>query len=354
MSTESRMTASAVVGGLVLSVLPVGAACAGRGATAAGHARRLDRGRLDSGHRAGRARRAGRRRDGVGARRLDTRSRSAIASGRFEMRTLPPGPYLRARASRPVSSHRAVKSSTCGRAAAPRRRLRCGTCSRANRGGAASGARGRRRPAPLTRRSRARAIPAPTPAAGRVGNDDHGELAWRLRHARRGGSEGRDAAGGDGRRANATGRGARVRRRQRLRTGHRIRRRASRRTSLPTTPFSGQVNLLTSGSFDTPQQLFSPTTSRTAPRICRSARRSASTPTGPCAPALTQGDIASWIVAGEYTTRAPGAAPLRHRPVLQHAALRRRQRRDAARRDRRQPQRRRDLGVRHLRDFAAR
>ncbi len=45
-----------------------------------------------------------------------------------------------------------------------------------------------------------------------------------------------------------------------------------------------------------------------------------------------------------------GAAPLRHRPVLQHAALRRRQRRRAARRHRRQPQRRRDLRLRHLHD----
>ena len=49
-----------------------------------------------------------------------------------------------------------------------------------------------------------------------------------------------------------------------------------------------------------------------------------------------------------------GAAPLRHRPVVQHAALRRRQFRGAAEPDRRQPQRRRALRLRHLLDYAAR
>ena len=75
------------------------------------------------------------------------------------------------------------------------------------------------------------------------------------------------------------------------------------------TPFSGQVNLLTTGSFDTPQQLFS------SDNFARNtAYLALGAPVGEHADwtvraALTQGDIAAWIVAGEYTTRAPA----RHR-----------------------------------------
>src|SRR5204863_2900076 len=71
------------------------------------------------------------------------------------------------------------------------------------------------------------------------------------------------------------------------------------------TPFSGQVNLLTTGSFDTPQQLFtSDSFSRSTAYLALGA------PVGDYADwtmraALTQGDLTSWIVAGEYTTRAP-------------------------------------------------
>jgi outer membrane receptor for ferrienterochelin and colicin len=75
------------------------------------------------------------------------------------------------------------------------------------------------------------------------------------------------------------------------------------------TPFSGQVNLLTSGSFDTPQQLFS-----TDNFAHNTAYLALGAPVGEHADwtvraALTQGDLASWLVAGEYTTRAPA----RHR-----------------------------------------
>ena len=50
------------------------------------------------------------------------------------------------------------------------------------------------------------------------------------------------------------------------------------------TPFSGQVNLLTTGSFDSPQQLFSADNFAHSTPISPSARRSASMPTGPRAP----------------------------------------------------------------------
>jgi hypothetical protein len=76
------------------------------------------------------------------------------------------------------------------------------------------------------------------------------------------------------------------------------------------TPFFGQVNLLTTSSFDAPQDLF---TMRAFP-----ARGIANVlvgaPVGDHADwtvrgAVTQGDIASWVVFGDYVTRAPA----RHR-----------------------------------------
>ena len=139
----------------------------------------------------------------------------------------------------------------------------------------------------------------------RAAEDDHGETAWRLRHLRRGilkditvpsalladadapetaafGSDvGRSAAASAGIAAN-------------LFAG---------------IPFTGQFNLLTTGSFDSPKELFS------ADNFSRSiAYVSLAAPVGDQADwsmrgALTQGDISSWFVAGAYTTRDPA----RHR-----------------------------------------
>jgi hypothetical protein len=70
-------------------------------------------------------------------------------------------------------------------------------------------------------------------------------------------------------------------------------------------PISGQLNLLTSGSFDTPQQLFS---TDSAPRSIANVRLGAPAGDGAdwtVAGALTQADISSWVVAGSYTMRAP-------------------------------------------------
>jgi hypothetical protein len=70
------------------------------------------------------------------------------------------------------------------------------------------------------------------------------------------------------------------------------------------TPFSGQVNLLTTGSFDGPQRLFS------ADNFARNiAYVRVGAPVGDQADwtvrgALTQSDISAWIIAGSYSTRA--------------------------------------------------
>lgn len=75
------------------------------------------------------------------------------------------------------------------------------------------------------------------------------------------------------------------------------------------TDFRGQLNLLTAGSFESPQQLFS------APRDARSvANVRVGAPVGQhadwtVAGALTEADVSSWVVAGSYSMRAPA----RHR-----------------------------------------
>ncbi len=75
------------------------------------------------------------------------------------------------------------------------------------------------------------------------------------------------------------------------------------------TPFSGQVNLLTSGSFDSPEGLLS------SDSVARNvANVSVGAPVGDWADwavrgAVTQADISSWTIAGSYATRAPA----RHR-----------------------------------------
>ena len=218
--------------------------------------------------------------------------------GRFELRTLSPGPYLvrahlsgfiaprgqivevrpSARVTSSIALHRPVVASTTE----PLPVLAAGL------GGVPESA-----PPPDA--------VADTGSAGNAGNDDHGEVAWRLRHARRSvlkdatmpdmGDEGSD---GFGRPSPLEG----AEPSSRLATNF-----------FNTTPFSGQVNLLTTGSFDNPLQFF------TSNSFSRSiAYFGLGAPVGEHADwtaraALTQGAIASWIVAGGYTTRAPA----RHR-----------------------------------------
>lgn len=144
--------------------------------------------------------------------------------------------------------------------------------------------------------------------AGTVVDDDHGEVAWRLRHGRRGvlkdvtlpqqiddespsaGSNGFDLPGLFGR---ATGSSVRF---------------ASNLFS--STPLSGQFHLLTTGSFDEPQQLFSSDSfSRGVAYLSLAAPIMGERADWRIRGALMQGDLSSWIFAAAYTTRAPA----RHR-----------------------------------------
>ena len=127
-------------------------------------------------------------------------------------------------------------------------------------------------------------------------DESHSEVAWKLRHVRRGVLKEAtfidDLINGETSEAPGFGRAAE----------------SSARLAaslFSATPFSGQLNLLTSGAFDAPQQLFS-----TDGFVSSVAYLSLRAPVGDRADwtaraALTQGDMSSWIVAGAYTSRAP-------------------------------------------------
>ena len=221
--------------------------------------------------------------------------------GRFEMRTLSPGPYLlRAHLSGFVASRGQVvdvRPSARASSAIALRRVSSGSPAPYPVMAAGVGEAPEAPPAPTD------AAASPSPATN-TGDDNHGDIAWRLRHARRGvlkdatlppdvldeePPSGSGAASIFGRASESSARLA--------------------ADFFAGTPFSGQVNLLTTGTFDSPQQLFSGDNfSRSTTYLALGA------PVGEHADwtaraALSQGDLSSWMVAGEYTTRAPA----RHR-----------------------------------------
>ena len=300
MRSTARMTASAALGGLALLCLAsIAGAQATPQVTAITHVASLAPGSI-----------LGTVQDEKGApvagamvSSLGTTSAFAVTdrAGRFELRPLSPGPYLvRAHSSGfLVSRGQMVDVHSSSRSAS----------SIALRHAPTAG-----NPALYPVVAAGFAAPseaAPADATGTSGttetSDDHSDVAWRLRHLRRGilkdatitdelfaGLPKDDGSqfGGNGYSSRAYSSSGNF---------------AS--NFFADTPFSGQVNLLTTGSFDSPQQLFSSDNfSRGIAYLALGA------PVGEHADwtvraALTQGDLASWIVAGEYTTRAPA----RHR-----------------------------------------
>jgi hypothetical protein len=300
MSTSSQMTRRAVVGGLVLLCLPAVSTAQNAGQLhPVTHVASIASGSiqgtvLDE---------QGVPVAGATVSALGASSAFAVSdrTGHFEMRTLSPGPYL-------VRAHQAGFVASRGQVIDVRPSARASSSIALRHVTAVN--------TPSTYPVLAAGIgatpDAPAPAdptgtastAGTSGDDDHGELAWRLRHARRtilkdatvpesmvaGADSPSDASGFAGQTVlgRVTNSSARL---------------ASNFFSA--TPFSGQVNLLTTGSFDTPQQLFSSDNF-----AHNTAYLALGAPVGEHADwtvraALTQGDIASWIVAGDYTTRAP-------------------------------------------------
>jgi len=129
--------------------------------------------------------------------------------------------------------------------------------------------------------------------------DDAAEIAWYLKHARRGvlkDASTTESLIGDAR-PNASFLGTM----DSTSTASSVARMAA--NFVTATPFSGQVNLLTSSSFQSPEQLFGATNvSRGVAFISLSA------PVGDRGDwnvrgALTQADLSSWIVAGSFATR---------------------------------------------------
>ena len=301
MRSIARMTASAALGGLVLLCLPSMAGAQAPQVQVITHVASLAPGSI-----------LGTVQDEKGApvagamvSALGTTSATAVTdrAGRFELRTLSPGPYLvRAHSSGFIASRGQIVDVRPSARSASSIALRHAPTA-ANLTSYPVSAAGFALPA--------EPAAAPTDATGTAGttdtSDDHGDVAWRLRHLRRGilkdatvtdelfaGLPPDDASnfGPSGFSRGAFSSPARL-----------------ATNFFADTPFSGQVNLLTTGSFDSPQQLFSNDSfSRGIAYLALGA------PVGEHADwtvraALTQGDLASWIVAGEYTTRAPA----RHR-----------------------------------------
>ena len=313
MSSTSRMTASSLVGGFVLLCLPASAA-----AQVAAQQRPVTHlASIAAGSIAGTVQdEQGAPIAGAAVSALGATTAFAVSDrgGRFEMRTLSPGPYLvRAHLSGYVASRGQlidVRPSARASSAIALRHVNSASASATPSPVLAAGvgsAPAAPAAAPVTPDDPGSGTSTGT-TTGTTGNDDHGELAWRLRHARR--TVLKDAtvpdelvAGADapvdGGRFNGPGVFGRV-------TNSSARLASNFFTA---TPFSGQVNLLTTGAFDTPQQLF------TSDNFAHNtAYLALGAPVGEHADwtvraALTQGDIASWIVAGEYTMRAPA----RHR-----------------------------------------
>jgi hypothetical protein len=221
---------------------------------------------------------------------------SAVAytdrSGRFEMRTLPPGPYLlRAHLSGFVAPRGQIVDVKPSVRSSSSIALRHTAQPNVIAAGVGPGG--------------IETLQVP-PDSGSLADapsstgDDHGETAWRLRHARRSvlkdatvpaellGDDAAPASGQSGFFGSAADASA-----------HAV------SSLFAGTSFNGQVNLLTTGSLDSPLQMFTPDgLTHSVTYLALGA------PVGEHADwtvraALTQGDIASWIVAGDYTTRAP-------------------------------------------------
>jgi hypothetical protein len=242
-------------------------------------------------------------------------------SGRFELRMLAPGPYL-------LRAHVSGFAGSRGQVVEVRASARA-TCSIAVRRASAAPSLHSASPPVLaagvgvsqpldvvtdqrdgetTAQRDGEATPAPAESDSEQATaDDHGETAWRLRHLRRGilkeitvaealGPESGDGSWEAGFPSPLTFRSAEP-------SGEFV------SAFLAGMPLTGQLNLLTMGSFDSPRQLFAGNSfSHSITHVSLAA------PIGETADwsvrgALTQGDISSWFVAGAYATRVPA----RHR-----------------------------------------
>jgi hypothetical protein len=143
---------------------------------------------------------------------------------------------------------------------------------------------------------------APAPGESREGKPgDQSETAWRIRHARRGILKDAEIAtivddesdeeaiapiGAFGRVVGSPARFA--------------------TSFFAETPFSGQVNLLTTSSFDTPRQLFSGSNLARGAAYVRVGAPVGDQGDWMVRGVITEADLTAWLLAGSYRTRAPG------------------------------------------------
>lgn len=224
------------------------------------------------------------------------------STGRFEFGTLTPGPYLvRAHLAGYVAPRaQMVQVRASAQAASPISLRHEGSAPvlaagivPVDLGGALSA------PSPA---STGDAAAASGGASAGSNGDDHSETTWRLRHARRGVLK--DATLPEQLLADSDDGSAMTS------VFGQIAGTPSRLANLfVDAPLSGQVNLLTSGSFDTPQQLFSVDNAARSTANVRLGAPAGDHADWAVAGALTQADISSWVVAGSYSMHAPA----RHR-----------------------------------------
>ena len=216
-------------------------------------------------------------------------------AGRFELRPLPPGPYL-------VRAHLAgfvaprgqvvrVLPSARASSAIALRRINAVTASAPPVVPAALG------PVPASETPPSKPDDGAASAGGN-GISDPGEIAWRLSHARRSILKDVDQAIVA---SDAPGSGTPRGLSRAFESSARL---AS--NFFTDTPFFGQLNILTTSSFDAPQDLFA-----ARAYLARSvANMLVGAPAGDAdwtiRGAVTQGDIASWVLSGDYVTRTPG------------------------------------------------
>ena len=132
------------------------------------------------------------------------------------------------------------------------------------------------------------------------GGDDHDELAWRLRHAKRSVLKDAQQAAAELGDESAVGDSLH-------RLGRAVGTSARLASFLSDLPVNGQIDLLTTTAFDRPQDLFA--MDAAAPRAVAYVSLVVPGQTGEwlMRGTITQGDLASWIVSGSYRRLATAA-----------------------------------------------
>jgi hypothetical protein len=206
-------------------------------------------------------------------------------NGHFDLQTLSPGPYLiRAHLSGYIAPRaQVIEVRSSGRTSSSLALRRAGTSALLTAG------TGGQLDDPVAPASDDGEMPA--------SGGDETETAWRLRHARRGILKEAtlpDLLALDDRRPERAMFENLVGSSVRLATSF-----------FADTPFSGQLNLLTTGTFDSPQQLFSSDNLSRGIAYISLGAPAGSTADWTVRGALSQADISSWILAGSYSTRMP-------------------------------------------------